>query len=81
MTLSRIKQSLHQYLEMANEKKIKAIYTMVEADIKSSVMEFSDDLKVELDQRQKDYNSGKSKLISSKESKKRIDKLLNSKLK
>ncbi|MFN8282352.1 MAG: hypothetical protein U0U67_04010 [Chitinophagales bacterium] len=81
MTLSVIKQSLHNYLEIADEKKLKAIYTIVEDEIKSASLAYSEELKNELDKRQHDYKTGKTKVITAKESKNRIEKLLKSKMK
>ena len=81
MTASTIRQSLHNYLEIADEKKIKAIYTMVEEEIKSNSFVYTDSLKKELDKRQDDYKKGKVKMITAKESKSRIQKLIKSKAK
>ena len=81
MTVSTIRQSLHNYLEIANEKKVKAIYTMLEEDIKSSSLTYTKSLKKELDSRQEDFKSGKVKMVTAKESKNRIDKLIKNKTK
>jgi hypothetical protein len=78
MTTLAIRQQLHNYLEIADDKKIKAIYTMMEAEIKERVVEYSDDFKGELDRRQAVFKSGKAKIITAGESKKRIQKILKS---
>lgn len=76
MKTSVIRQKLHEYLESAEDKKIKAIYTMVEDEIEEThEMEYSDELKELLDQRYEAYKKD-GKLISEKEAKKRIEKLL-----
>lgn len=76
MTTLAIRQQLHNYLEVADDKKIKAIYTMMEAEIKERAIEYTDDFKTELDRRQAAYKRGKSKIITAGESKKRIQKIL-----
>ena len=78
MSTAQIRQKLHNYLETANDKKVKAIYTMMEEEIEQSMVEYSDELKQELDSRYQDYKEGKSKMITGAESKKRINKLLSS---
>ncbi|HRC33066.1 MAG TPA: hypothetical protein PK736_06450 [Bacteroidia bacterium] len=81
MELITLKQKLHNYLEVANEKKIKAIYTMLETDIEESLVEYTLDLKADLDKRKKEYKAGNLKMITATESKARIDKLRNQKSK
>ncbi|MES2701099.1 MAG: hypothetical protein V4649_00580 [Bacteroidota bacterium] len=76
MTTAAIKQKLHSYLEIANEKKLKAIFTMVEAEIEEAGIVYTDEFKKELDRRSLAYKNGTSKPISAIESKKRIQKLL-----
>jgi hypothetical protein len=76
MTTLAIRQQLHNYLEVADDKKIKAIYTMMEAEIKERAVEYTDDFKTELDRRQAAYKSGKAKITTAGESKKRIQKIL-----
>ena len=77
MSTANIRQQLQNYLEVADDKKVKAIYTMMEDEIKEANIAYSDELKAELDKRYASYKSGKSKIISAKESKKRINNLLN----
>lgn len=76
MTTVDIRRQLHNYLEVAGDKKVKAIYTMMEAEIKESAVEYTDEFKAELDRRYDDYKSGKSKMVTAAESKKRIQKIL-----
>jgi hypothetical protein len=76
MTTLAIRQQLHNYLEIAEDKKIKAIYTMMEEEIKESAVEYTDEFKAELDTRHADYKSGKAKIVTAAESKKRVQKIL-----
>jgi len=78
MSATTIREKLYNYIRFAEDKKIKAIYTMMEEEIELSMIEYTDDLKQELDARYKDYNEGKSKMITAAVSKKRISKLLGS---
>jgi putative addiction module component (TIGR02574 family) len=80
MTTMAIKQELHNYLEVADSKKLKAIYTMVEDDIHNleHPAEYSTAFKAELDKRYADYKSGKAKMVTPVEMKKRIQKILKS---
>ena len=76
MNTSSIRKQLHNYLEVADDKKIKAIYIMMENEVKESALDYTDELKEELDKRSADYKNGKTKFITARESKKRINKLL-----
>jgi len=62
MTTSAIKQKLYEYIRVADDKKIKAIYTLIEADV-NEVYEWWNDknLIAELDQRSANLKSGKDK--------------------
>ena len=51
MDTAAIRQRLHNYLEVADDKKIKALYTIIEKDIQENEFEYSDELKDELDKR------------------------------
>ena len=73
----QIRQRLHNYLEVANDKKLKALYVIMEDDIMDSAIEYTDDIKQELDKRQAAYKAGKEKVITAAESKKRIKALLS----
>lgn len=71
MNTASIKQQLHNYLEVADEKKLKAIYTMVEDEIKETEISYSPAYKAELDRRVNAYlNNGET--VSAKEMNKRL---------
>lgn len=78
MTTHALRQKLHSYLEVSDDKKIKAMYIMMEGEIEESAIEYTDELKKELNQRHAYYKSGKAKMITAATSKKRIQKLLKS---
>ena len=71
MNTSAIKQKLHNYLEVADSKKLKAIYTMVEADILESSGEYSAAFKAELDNRVNYYLNG-GKMVTPAQMKKKL---------
>lgn len=76
MTTQLIKQRLHTYLELADDKKVKAIYTMMENEISKTVI--TKELKAEMDERLKNYKTNTSTALTEKQSKKRINNILNS---
>jgi hypothetical protein len=78
MSTSAIRQKLHSYLEVADDKKVKAMYVMMEEDIEESAVEYTDEFKKELDRRYAEYKSGKAKMITATVSKRRIQKILKS---
>lgn len=53
MRTTQIRQQLHDYIDAAEDKKLKAIYTLLESDI-AEEYQFSPQQKAELDKR---YNS------------------------
>jgi hypothetical protein len=71
MDTSAIRQQLHNYLEIADDKKLKAIYVMVEDEIKESIVEYSKELKAELDRRVEYYLNG-GKMVTPAEINKRL---------
>ncbi len=75
MSTSAIRQKLHNYLEVADDKKVKAIYTMVEDDIEKSAVEYTDEFKKELDRRYAYYKSG-GKMVTAAEADKKIQSIL-----
>jgi hypothetical protein len=76
MGTSQIRRRLHNYLEVADDKKLKALYAIMEDKINESAVAYTDDFKKELDKRQAAYKTGKEKVVSSTESKKRISSIL-----
>ena len=76
MNTGTIRQYLQNYLEIADEKKVKAIYIMMESEIKEANIEYSDELKNSLDEQYASYKNGTAKMISADDSKKRIGKIL-----
>ncbi len=78
MNTAAIRQRLHNYLEVADDKKVKAIYTMVEETIDDNMVAYTDEFKAELDRRYSAYNDGSEPAFTATESKKRIQKLLKS---
>jgi hypothetical protein len=76
MDTTTIRQQLHNYLEVADDKKVKAIYTIIEKDIQENDFEYPGELKNELDKRHAEYKNGTAEMITAAESKKRIKKIL-----
>jgi len=71
------RQKLGSYIEVAEDKKGKTIYTMMENEIEESLIGYTDVCKKELDSRYADFKNGKVKLATAEESKKRIQKILS----
>ena len=62
MTTAAIREKLQDYIRFADDKKVKAIYTILENEITSEYKWYEDEAYVkELDQDVKDYESGKTK--------------------
>jgi hypothetical protein len=80
MSTNTLRKKLQNYLEVADDKKIKALYAIMEDEIEESVGEYSDEFKKELDRRYAYYKSG-GKMVSAEEVDRRIEKLLKSKKK
>ncbi len=76
MDTAKIRQQLHNYLEVADDKKINALYTIIEREIHDTEFEYPDGLKNELDKRNAEYKNGPAKMVTSSQSKKRIEKIL-----
>lgn len=60
MRTTQIKRQLHDYIDTAGDKKLKAIYTLLEEDIIYS-SQLSNDQKIELDKRMEDHENGITK--------------------
>ena len=77
MTIVAIRQKLVNYMQVADDKKVKAMYALLEDDIEQEEFEYSDELKAELDKRYAYYKNG-GKMISAVEADKQINKILQS---
>ena len=75
MRTTQIKQQLHNYIDSAEDKKLKAIYTLLEDDITEGY-QFSEDQKQELDRRYNDHQNGIGKSYDRDEIDAIIDKAL-----
>ena len=71
MNTANIRQQLHGYLEIADDKKINSIYTMVEDEIKETIVEYTPEFKSELDKRVNYYLNG-GEMVSPAEMNKRL---------
>ncbi len=63
MTTALVRQKLYEYIRVADEKKVKAIYTMVEDQMDSYDWARDEKLFAELEKRSKEYKNGKVKGI------------------
>lgn len=69
MTTAAIREKLVNYLQVADEKKLKAIYTMVEDEINTAANDWDDDFMKELEQRSGSFINGTAKTYSWEETK------------
>ena len=71
MTTTSIRKKLFDYLKKADDKKIKAMYTLFESEIEREELQYSNSLQTELDHRFAYYQGG-GKTISPREMKGRL---------
>ena len=76
MSTADIRQKLHEYIRFANDKKVKAIYVILEAEIEEKHEEWSKEFEDEILRRIEDYESGKTKAISRDEVFKKANALI-----
>ena len=57
MSTAQIRQRLHDYIDIAEDKKLKAIYTLLQDDIDDGY-QLTEEQKAELDRRMHDYQNG-----------------------
>ena len=67
MSTVSIRQKLHHYIETAQDKKVKALFTIVEDEIGKDHEIWTDEFVTELNKRTSDFESGKVKGRSWKE--------------
>jgi putative addiction module component (TIGR02574 family) len=73
MTATAIRTKLYDYIKSADDKKIKAIYTILEGEIEENFDHWTDkNFLAELNRRSEEYKSGNVKGIAWEEAKKRI---------
>ena len=73
MNTTAIRQKLYEYIRVADDKKVKAIYTIIENDVNELYEWWNDkDLLEELNCRSADLKSGKDKGQSWEEAKKNL---------
>lgn len=71
MNTPTIKEQLHNYLEIADDKRLKAFYLMVEDEINETFTTYSEEFKKELDARVSDYLNG-GKMVTPEEMNERL---------
>lgn len=72
MTTTAIRQKLYEYIRVADDKKVKAIFTIVEDDIADFEWINDKEFLAELERRSNEYKSGKIKGIPWDEARKQI---------
>lgn len=81
MSTETLRRKLTDYLQIADDKKIKAIYTMVEDDMDSIASEWDDDFINELHRRSEGFKNGTAKTFTWEETKAAALKRVQSKRK
>lgn len=81
MTTTDIREKLVSYLRIADEKKVKAIYTMVEDDINTEANDWDEKFVKEMQLRSKSFIRDASKTYSWEETKKALTQRIKSKRK
>lgn len=64
MTTANIRKKLHQFIETAEEKKVKAIYVLFKDEITQNEWEYTDAFKQKLDRRFTYYKNGGRMIIA-----------------
>lgn len=75
MTTVSIRKKLARYMQVADDKKVKAIYALFEEEIEQEEIEYTDEFKTELDRRYEYYKNG-GKMTSAAAANKQITKIL-----
>ncbi|MGH2644261.1 MAG: hypothetical protein ACRDE2_09950 [Chitinophagaceae bacterium] len=69
MDTATIRKKLIRYMETAEERKVKALYTIIEDEIKEENDDWDDDLIKELNKRSSDFTKGTIKTYTWEETK------------
>ena len=77
MTATAIRQRLHEYIRFADEKKVKAIYTMIEEEVNEKHDIWTKEFTKMMEKRANDLESGKVKGKSWDEVLKKSETLLS----
>ena len=77
MTTIAIRKKLANFMQVADDKKVKAVYALLENDIDQEEMQYSDEFKRELDKRYNYYKNG-GEMVSAENGKKQIIEALQS---
>lgn len=73
MNTATIRQKLYDYIKVADDKKVKAIYTIIESDISEMTNWWNDEKLIEeLDKRSTDLKSGKDQGVNWEELKREL---------
>ena len=75
MSSAQIRQRLHDYIDIAEDKKLKAIYTLLQDHINDGY-QLTEEQKAELDRRLNDYKNGIGRTYSWDETVAIIDQAL-----
>ncbi len=70
MKTINIRKKLADYLQVADEKKVNAIYVMLEDEINSEINDWNEDFVKELDKRSKSFENKSARTYSWSETKK-----------
>ena len=77
MATSALRKKLADYIYVADDKKVKAVYALLQDDIEQEPLEYTPELKKKLDEAYAYYKNG-GKMISAVEADKQIKKILQS---
>lgn len=75
MTTVAIRRKLAAYMQVADDKKVKAMYALFQDEIEQEEIEYTEEFKKELDRRY-DYYMNDGKMITAAEAGKQIKKIL-----
>lgn len=79
MGVTEIREKLHTYISIADDKKVKALFTMIESDLEKYDWWKNEKFIKELDKEYNDFKAGKAKSYSLQELKKDIQAVKNKK--